>query len=100
MLIQKNSQVGEIIVLKLTSAEEIIGRFEGETPEGVVIGRPLTLTWGQKGVGMTSWIVTADPLNSITVKHDAIMARTTAIKTAADQYITGTSGTQTVTTLV
>lgn len=99
LLIQKPATTGEIITIKLRSAEEVIGKMEGDDGTNISISRPMTLTYGAQGIGMTNWVITADPLAKITVRKDDIMVITPTIKSAADQYIKATTGIETVSRL-
>jgi hypothetical protein len=91
-LIKKPIAQGDIITIKLQTAEELICRVEKDEDNTLTVSRPLTLTYGAQGVGMTPWIMTGDQDNHIAINKAMIMATTPTMKQAADQYIQGTTG--------
>ena len=96
-LIKKPIKVGEIITMKLQTAEEIIARLDKDDETTITVTRPLTLTYSAQGVGMTAWIMTAEEGAQITIDKSKIMTITPTMKQAADQYIQGTTGIKPVT---
>lgn len=99
LLIQKPIASGEIVTIKLVSGEELIAKMENNDSTGVTLSRPLTLTFGQNGIGMTSWMVTADPEQKVVIKHDKITTIVPTFKDAAERYSQGTHGIRPVTPL-
>jgi hypothetical protein len=95
-LIKKPAKTGDIVTIKLTTAEEIIARLEKDEANSIEVYRPLTLTYGPQGVGMTPWMITAEPDAYLTIEKRLVMAITPTMKQAADQYIQGTTGIKTV----
>jgi hypothetical protein len=98
-LIKKPARTGDVVTIKLQTAEEVIARLENETADKIEVTRPLTLTYGPQGVGMTPWIITAEPDIRIEIDKSRIMAMTPTMKQAADQYLQGTTGIKTVPSL-
>jgi hypothetical protein len=99
LLIQKPASVGDIVTIKLRSAEEVIGRVDSDTGEVLTLSKPMTLTYGSNGIGLTNWIITADPMAKIGIPKEHIMISTPSMKSAADQYIKATTGIETVSRL-
>jgi len=89
---KKPVSAGDILTIKLQTAEELIVRVEREEENTLTVSSPLTLTYGAQGVGMTAWIVTGEPEAHITIDKSKIMCMTPTLKKAADQYVQSTSG--------
>jgi hypothetical protein len=95
-LIKKPMNRGDIVTIKLTSAEELIARLDADTPTHYEISRPMTLSYSQQGIALTPWLITADNDSNLQIVKERVMVITTTMKQAADQYIQGTTGIQTV----
>lgn len=91
-LLKKPVSIGDILTIKLQTAEELIVRVEKDEENTLTVSTPLTLTYGAQGVGMTAWIVTGEPNAHIVLDKSKIMCMTPTIKKAADQYIQSTIG--------
>ena len=52
MLIETPYKVGDVITIKLTSGEELVGKFEADDDTKIKVNKPLTLVAGQKGIGL------------------------------------------------
>lgn len=91
-LIKKPARSGDIITFKLTSAEEVIAKLVAETDTHYKLDRPMTLSYSPQGVGMTPWIITAEPEAVLEIEKTRVMSTTPTMKQAADQYIQGTTG--------
>jgi hypothetical protein len=92
MLIDKGLSSGDVVTLKLTSGEELIGRFVEETASGVKIERPMMLAAGPQGLGMAPYVFTVNPDRAITINHHAITMQASTDKAMADQYLQSTTG--------
>ena len=95
-LIKKPVKTGEVVTIKLTTAEELIARLDADNDSTIRISRPMTLSYGPQGVGMTPWLITSDNDNSVEIDKRFVMFMTPTMKKAADQYIEGTTGIKTV----
>lgn len=91
-LIKKPSKPGDIITFKLISGEELIARLNEETEETYKLDRPMMLSYSPQGVGITAWMVTAEPDAIIEIPKRAVNATSPTMKQASDQYIQGTTG--------
>jgi hypothetical protein len=92
MLIDKGFSQGDIVSIKLVGGEEIIARYDSETPTEVKISKPLAVTLSGQGLGMIPWIFLAETTQDVKVKMHAIVAMAKPKKDAADQYQQGTTG--------
>lgn len=91
-LIKKPAKSGDIVTIKLTSAEELIARLDAETPTYIEVTNPMTLSYGPQGISLTPWLITAENTNNLQISKERVMIMTTTMKRAADQYVQGTSG--------
>lgn len=92
MLITKGVAVGEVITLKLSTGEELVGKLAEDTAEYVAIERPLTLVAGQGGLGLQPWLFTVDADKTFKIGKDKVMTMQATMKQMADSYLSGTSG--------
>jgi hypothetical protein len=91
MLIQKPAATGDIVSIKLISGEEIIGRLDDETAEHIRLNRPKSVTIGNEGLGMMPFMFLGGG-DTVFIKHIHIIVMVMAEKSAADQYVQGTTG--------
>jgi hypothetical protein len=91
MLISKGAAVGETVSIKLISGEEIIGRLDEDTAECIKLNRPKSVSIGAQGLGMMPFMFLGGSDN-VTIKHSHIIVMVPAEKSAADQYVQGTTG--------
>ena len=91
MLINKGFSNGDIISLKLINGDELIARFESETPDDITIDRPLALTMSRDGLGMIPWMMLGAK-STMTLSKSHVFAMVPSQKDAADQYMQGTTG--------
>lgn len=92
MIIDRGVTAGEVVTIKLTSGEEIIGRLEEETPTHYKLGKPLVLTASPQGLGMAPYLFTVSPDKSVPLNKSTVTVILTTDKQFADQYIQGTTG--------
>ena len=91
MLLEKPIASGDVVSIKLTSGEEIIARLEEETDQYVKVSKPLAVTLGPQGLGMIPFMF-LNAKETVTLKHNHILAMGPSKKDAADQYMQGTTG--------
>ena len=72
MLIEPAYKLGDVITIKLTSGEELVGKFEADDDKTIKVNKPLTLVASEKGIGLQQFLFTADIDKSYTIKHQAI----------------------------
>jgi hypothetical protein len=91
MLINKPFTDGDIVSMKLVNGDEIIARFEDETPTTYKISRPLALTMSGGGLGMIPWMFLGES-DTFTLKKEHVFTAVLSKKDAANQYTQGTTG--------
>ncbi len=92
MLIDKGVTEGEVITIKLTSGEELIGKLVEEGPMHYKVSKPMVLTAGQQGLGMAPYLFTVNPEKDIKISKSTVTVCEATDKQFADSYISGTTG--------
>jgi len=92
MLLETPYKNGDVVTLKLSSGEELIGRLEEETNDNVKLKTPLTLVMSQQGIGLQQYMFTADPEKSYNFRRDSVVVITKTIKEFSEAYQQQTSG--------
>ena len=92
MLIEAPNKVGDVVSLKLSSGEEILGRLEAEKENNVTLKKPMVLIAQEKGLGLAPFMFSVSPDGKFVMKSTAIscMAKTEA--EISKQYTAQTSG--------
>jgi hypothetical protein len=82
----------DVITLKLNSGEEVIGRYEGKTPDqNIILKKPVCLAPGQEGFGMIPWIMSADA-DQVEINRNSVIGQADTIEEIAKKYLEVTSG--------
>jgi hypothetical protein len=92
MLIDKGISVGSTVTLKLTSGEEVIAKYNGESNDHYRISRPMTLSMSPKGLGMMPFVFTVDGDKEISINKPSVIMISVTDRQFADQYIQSTTG--------
>jgi len=92
MLIEKKYTDGDVVSLKLSSGDELVGKLVEEKDDRYIIKTPLTLIATQQGMGLSQFMFTVNPES----EYEFLKANVTIIKKTIDQfaqaYIKQTSG--------
>jgi len=97
MLLSKPKfEAGDVISLKLTTGEEVIGKFVSEDISELVLSKPVMLAMGQKGPAMAPIMMTVDPDKDYAINKNVIVLKELTDKNIADQYTFQTTGIQPV----
>jgi small nuclear ribonucleoprotein (snRNP)-like protein len=93
MLIINPIKIGDIVSLKLTNGEEIVGKLSSKENNTYVMNRPVVLTATREGMTMVPYMLTADPsVHDFTFKDLHVLHCVPSSKILANQYIEGTTG--------
>lgn len=95
MLINKGYQEGDIVVFKIISGEEIVGKFVEEKDAGFVISKPCTVIPSQQGLGLMQSLMCADININVTLNKSAVIMSSPVIKDIENHYIRTTTGIET-----
>jgi hypothetical protein len=92
MLIYKGPSVGDVVTIKLTSGEELIAKLENETDVQLRLAKPKVLVMGQSGIGLSQYVITIDPDQSVNIAKSTIVIFEVTDNEYATQYLSATSG--------
>jgi len=92
MLIEKGVAEGDVVTLKLTSGEEILGKLVEDGALYIKLNRPMVLTAGQQGLGMAPYLFTANPDRDVRIFKNTVVVFEPTLKEFSDSYIQGTTG--------
>lgn len=96
MLVTSNYKVGDVVTLKLSNGEELVGKLTDDTDSEFVLTRPLVFSMNpQNGQAMlVPWLMSVDPTSSqpISIGKPNVLAATKTIKEISDNYTQATSG--------
>lgn len=88
---------GDVITLKLSSGEEIIGSFKDEDANYYIVDRPVSLTAGPQGQpALVPYLMTVNPASARDLRFNKAMVVVVATteKDLANQYTSALSGIQ------
>lgn len=92
MLIDKGPTAGEVVTLKLTSGEELIGKLVEETDAHYKLSRPMVIAMGQQGPGLMPYLFTVSPDKDVKLAKGTVTVVSATDKIFADQFIQTTTG--------
>jgi hypothetical protein len=92
MLIEAPYKVGDVVSLKLSSGEEILGRLEAEKENNVTLKKPMVLIAQEKGLGLAPFMFSVSPDGKFVMKSTAISCMAKTESEIAKQYVATTSG--------
>ncbi len=96
MLLSVPYRPGDVVTIKISTGEEVIGKYEGDEKDGMKVARPLVLAAGPNGnIALAPYMFTADS-SAVIFKAQHVICVAPSIKQAQDQYIQATTGIQTV----
>ena len=88
---------GDVVTLKMSSGEELIGCYINDDTNSYTIDRPVTLSVGPKGgPALTPYLMTVNPVNTRNLKINKALVVCVANtdRELADQYTSALSGIQ------
>lgn len=84
---------GEIISVKLTTGEEVIGKLSEDVADKLVLDRPVVLTAAPQGMALVPYLMTADPENQVIhFSKGHVIATSKTQDNLAKQYTQQTTG--------
>ena len=97
MLLEKSKFTeGDIVSFKLTTGDEVIGKYVKEDMTTFTIARPVMLAMTQKGPAMAPVMMTVNPDNDYSINKSSVIFQGSTVKEIADQYLFQTTGIQPV----
>jgi hypothetical protein len=92
MFISKGVAVGEVITLKLTSGEELIGKLVEETDAYYKLAKIQVIGMGPKGPGLMPYLFTVNPDRDIKLVKSTVTVAEPTDEQFAKQFIESTTG--------
>lgn len=92
MLIDKGVAQGEVITLKLTSGEELVGKLVEETDAYYKLSRPMVIGMGKQGPGLMPYLFTVHPDKDIRLSKITVTVAEATDAEFAKQFLESTSG--------
>jgi hypothetical protein len=88
---------GDVVTLKMSSGEELIGCYINDDTNSYTIDRPVTLSVGPKGgPALTPYLMTVNPANTrnLKINKSLVVCVANTDRELADQYTSALSGIQ------
>ena len=92
MIIDKGLTIGEVITIKLTSGEEILGTLVEDNPAFLKVSKPRALTSADGGIGMVPFVFTVDAGKDIKIFRTTVVVAEPTEKEFASSYTKATTG--------
>ena len=94
MLISKSNKidVGDIVSLKLSNGDEIIGRVAEDQADSYLISKPCLVVPSQQGIGLMQALFTADPESNVPIRKAHIMMSAPTLDKMQQHYTQTTTG--------
>ena len=92
MLIEAPYKTGDIVSLKISSGEEVIGKFQDETPTHITINNPLMVVAGQQGLGMAPFMFTIGQDRKVELNKNCVICVIKSDNDTGKQFIQATTG--------
>jgi hypothetical protein len=92
MLLAKKYKDNDVVSFKLSSGEEILGRFVREDDTTMYITKPSVLMMNQQGMGMVPFMFTVNPDDEYAINKSGIITHAITDTEIAKQYLSKTSG--------
>ena len=93
MLVETRKK-GDVVTLKLTTAEELIGSYQEDDAESYSIDRPFMIVMSQQGIVLMPWLNAVDVKSARVVKISKkhIVAIAEPVASIAKEYSSQMSG--------
>lgn len=92
MIIETPYEINDVISIKLSSGEELVGKLLEETHDTITLSKPLMLSMTPKGMGLAPYMFTVNPETKISFNQKNIITVVKTMETMAKQYIQSTTG--------
>lgn len=92
MIIDTPYKATDAVTIKLTSGEEVIGRFVEEDSSSITIVKPMALMMAQHGPGLGPFCFTVSPDSKLKLNKNGILFVAKSDPEMGKQYISSTTG--------
>lgn len=91
MLVTSKYKAGDVVVLKVSTGEEVFGRFVSQEFNKITLAKPRTIVVTEKGVALAPYVRIGDPDAEYEFELAQIVTTIKAVKELADDYLASTS---------
>jgi len=91
MLVDPPMKNGDTVTVKLSSSEEIIGKFVNEDDKQIHLSKPMTAIIHENGMGLMPYVMTVSPETTIKFNKQLVIVTEKTAKPIADEYVKNTS---------
>lgn len=88
----KENKINQIISLKLTSGDEVVGKIVGQTADGITLSKPVILAASRDGLAMVPFMMTGNPEGDYLFKTNNIMCLVDTNQQVSDAYYQSVTG--------
>jgi len=92
MLIEAPYATGDVVSVRLSSGEEIVGKLLDDNEKTIKLKQPLSAIMSEKGLAMLPFMLTVNVEADLVVNKNQIMITAKSIKEVADHYLQSTTG--------
>jgi len=92
MLLETPYKEQDIVSIKLSTGDEIVGKLLSEDDKQIVLSKPLALTATQQGMGLVPFMFTVDQESKFPFNKDLILIVMKTEKEMSTNYIQSTTG--------
>ena len=92
MLIEAPFKTGDTVSLKLTSGEEVVGRFDTSADGKITLIKPLMMVVQQHGIGLGPFMFSVSPETKFQFRETAVSCMAKTETEIAKQYTQSTTG--------
>lgn len=92
MLIDIGFKENDVVSMKLTSGEEIIGMLVEDKDSQLILSKPMSLTATQQGMGLAPFMFTVDPEAKFAISKSCVTCVSKTQQEMASNYIQNTTG--------
>lgn len=86
MIQNKKYEEGEIVAIKLVTAEEVIAKVVEDSTDSIKVMKPMMLVHTPKGLAMSQFMMMQDVKDAVELQRSNIVAMTKANSVASGQY--------------
>ena len=86
MIQNKKHEEGDIVAIKLVTAEEVIAKVVEEGADSIKVMKPMMLVHTPKGLAMSQFLMMQDVKDEVEISTSNIIAITKANSVASSQY--------------
>jgi len=92
MLIEAPYSTGDVVSVRLSTGEEIVGKLLEDNEKTIKLKQPLSAVMAEKGLAMIPFMMTVNPETDLIINKNHIMITAKSHKEVSDHFIQTTTG--------